>query len=99
MRGLGLPEIRAVWLINAASAGAWLALIYGLLRAFGLHRPDAVIFTLLAGVSAAAVFWFPVPETYCLGTLSLLLPLLLAARGRCRTGRSWRPTRSAWGSP
>jgi hypothetical protein len=84
VRGLGISEMRAIFLINAASAGAWLGLIFGLLRAFGLRRPDAIVFTLLAGVSAAAIFWFPVPETYCLGTLSLLLPLLLAA-GRAST--------------
>jgi hypothetical protein len=86
VRGIGLSEMRAIWLINAASAGAWLALIYSLLRAFGLHRPDALVFTLLAGVSAAALFWFPMPETYCLGTISLLLPLLLVAR---RTASCW----------
>jgi len=80
VRGLGLHEIRAVWLINAVSAGAWLALIYGLLRSIGLRRGDALVFTLLAGVSAAALFWFPLPETYCLGTISLLVPLLLVAR-------------------
>lgn len=85
LRALGLPPIGAVRLLRALAAAANAACFYVLLRSLALRRLDAVLFTLLAGVSAGSIFWFTVPETYAFGALSILLALLLISadpRGR-----------------
>jgi hypothetical protein len=40
---------------------------------------DAILFSTLAAVSAAAVFWLTVPETWVFGSLTIVLALLTAA--------------------
>jgi hypothetical protein len=76
-------EQAALRLLIAACAAVWLAAFYLLLRAVTPGRLDALIFTALASVSAAAMFWVPVPETYALGSVSVIAALALAA---------WDPT-------
>ncbi|MFB2839395.1 hypothetical protein [Floridanema evergladense] len=79
--GLGkifhLEPVAAARLVTALFAGAWIAALYALFRLMRCPRLDASIFSLLGGVSSAAVFWFVVPESFPSGSLSLLLPLLL----------------------
>jgi hypothetical protein len=69
----------ALRLLIATIAAMWVAAIYLLLRAVTPRRLDALIFTSLASFSAAAVFWLPVPETYALGSISVIAALALAA--------------------
>ncbi|HKN85556.1 MAG TPA: hypothetical protein VJV04_01730, partial [Nitrospiraceae bacterium] len=61
-------------------AAAWGGLLMLLLRTIGLRRFDALVFTLLGLMSASAMFWLLVPETYGLGSISILVALLVAAR-------------------
>lgn len=79
--GLGkifnLDPVAAARLVTALIAGIWLGALYVLFRLMRCPRLDASIFSLLGGVSSAAVFWFVVPESFSSGSLSLLLPLIL----------------------
>jgi hypothetical protein len=79
--GLGkifnLDPVTAARLVTALIAGAWIAALYVLFRLMRCPRLDASLFSLVGGVSSAAVFWFVVPESFSPGSLSLLLPFLL----------------------
>ena len=78
-KGLNLESIAAVRAVISTVAAIWLALLFSLLRVLGCCRADAILFSLLATVSASAVFWFIVPETYQFGSLSILVALGVAA--------------------
>lgn len=76
---LHLPAIVAVRIVCATVASIWLSALFTLLRVIGCRRFDATLLSVLATTSAAAVFWFAVPETYPLGSLSLIVALIFAA--------------------
>jgi len=70
--------------------------VYLLLRLSTPSRRDAVVFALLAHVTAAAVFWLPTTETYVLGSTTLLVPLMLVAwERRARVSDGWYVVASA----
>ncbi len=69
--------ISAARILLAAVASVWVATFYLLLRGLQCRRLDSVLFSLLACISAAAMFWLPVPETYSFGSCTILLALLL----------------------
>ena len=73
--GFSLEPIAAVRAIIAIVAALWSAALFALLRVLGCRRADSVLFSLFASVSASAVFWFIVPETYQFGSLSILFAL------------------------
>ncbi|HEY9649555.1 MAG TPA: hypothetical protein V6C95_02750, partial [Coleofasciculaceae cyanobacterium] len=54
-------------------------MLFILLRLIGCHRFDATLFSILGAISASAVFWFVVPETYPFGSITFLLALILVA--------------------
>ena len=64
--------------LSMAAAG-WAAGIFAVLRLMGCRRPDAIVFTLLGMTSAGAMFWFAVPETHTVASLSIVLALLAVA--------------------
>lgn len=70
-----LEPITAVRIVIAVVAGLWFSSLFISLRVIGCRRFDATLFSVLAATSAAAVFWFVVPETYPFGSLSILLAL------------------------
>jgi hypothetical protein len=80
VRVLHLTPFQAALVLNAATAGLWLAAIFATLRLIGCSRRDALALALLAGASSGAMFWFLVPETYPMGSLSIVACLLVAAR-------------------
>ncbi|MDX2099585.1 MAG: hypothetical protein SFW36_17540, partial [Leptolyngbyaceae cyanobacterium bins.59] len=74
------PEsISTVHLSCALFAAVWGAFFFILLRALTCRPLDALVFSSLAVTSASAIFWFTVPETYLLGSLSIISALLVAA--------------------
>jgi hypothetical protein len=89
LRAVGVPRAAAVGALIAAVAAIWTMLLYATLRASGLRKLDAAVFT-FAGIStSAAIFWLPVPESAALASTSILLVLLCAAwseRGHLRPG-------------
>lgn len=76
---LHLEPITAVRLILALTAGVWLASLYSFFRLLGCQRLDAIIFSLLGSVSAAAIFWFVVPDSFPFASLTILLALVFVA--------------------
>ncbi len=73
---LGFSPLGAVRFLTACIAGLWAATFFTVMRLFDVKRWDAALFTTLAMVSAASMFWFAVPETWGLSSLSLLLTLI-----------------------
>lgn len=76
---LGIEPITAVRIVIAVVASLWFSTLFILLRLINCRRFDATLFSVLAASSAAAVFWFVIPETYSFGSLSFLLALCLVA--------------------
>ncbi len=76
---LHLNPILSVRIVIASVAAFWLGTLFVTLRLLGCQRLDAILFSLLGAASAAAIFWFTVPETYSFGSLSILLALCFAA--------------------
>lgn len=75
----GVTPVNAVRVVLAVVAALWMAALYALLRVRGGRRVDAAVFSLLGATSGAAMFWFAVPETYALASLSIVLSLLAAS--------------------
>src|SRR4028119_791309 len=76
---LNINPITAVHIAIATVAFLWLGTLFIVLRLIGCNRFDAALFSILAATSAAAMFWFTVPETYSFGSLTLLLALGVVA--------------------
>jgi len=79
-----LEPITAVRIVIAAVASLWFSSLFILLRLIGCRQFDAALFSILAATSAAAMFWFVIPETYSFGSLSILLALGLTALAQHR---------------
>lgn len=74
---LGISETKAVMLYLATIAGLWGGMLYVCFRGLGLRRPDAIVFTALGASTSASIFWFPVPESYGVGALSVMITFAL----------------------
>jgi hypothetical protein len=74
-----LSPLDAVRLVDGIAAGIWIALLFIAMRIAGLLRLDAGLFTILGGVSAAAVFFATIPETYVFGSLTILTMVIVVA--------------------
>ena len=68
-------DLSAVGVLLAVVAALWLGTMFTLLRLIGCRRLDAALFSALGAISAAAMFWFTVPETYPFGSLSIVVAL------------------------
>lgn len=82
-----LDPAHAARVCMALVAGLWTLTLYALLRQLGCRRADTVVIALLGASSAAAAFWFTVPEVFAFGGLSLLVCLVLDTQAR-RVGSS-----------
>ena len=79
LQKLGLGPLSAARGVMALCAFLWTGLLFALFRLLGLRRPDAALFSVLAAVSAGAMFWFTVPETYPWASLGIVLALAMTA--------------------
>jgi hypothetical protein len=96
LRVIGVAEQPRLAAILGLSAALWSATIFALIRLVTPTTLEACVFTLLAHVSAAAVFWLPTTETVVLGSTTLLLPLvLLGSDARRRAADHWYVAASA----
>jgi hypothetical protein len=84
-----LDPMGAVRMTIAWSAGLWMVLFFVLLRTLGCRRLDSAVFTLVAATSGAAFFWTAVPETYLLGSATIVIALLTTAWAERRTIPAW----------
>ncbi len=81
---LGFTSMEAVRIVTASIAGMWVAAMYVLLRLTGCQRIDAMLFTFAGASSSAALFFLSVPETYALGSITIISGLALAAAANQR---------------
>ena len=72
MRQASLDPPQCIDVITCAAAAIWGAIVFGLFRAVTPTRVEAVSFTALTYVTAAAMFWLPSVDTYVLGSATLL---------------------------
>lgn len=80
----GVEPLVAIRVLMAAVAFGWIVALFALCRLLGCRIVDATLLSLLGASSAASVFWFTVPETFGLGSLTILLALLVSARAELR---------------
>jgi hypothetical protein len=76
---LGIGPPRALRLLVAISAALWIGCIYAIIRLIGCKKFDATVFSVLAASSASSIFWFAVPETFAMGSISILVSLAFIA--------------------
>src|SRR6185295_12813545 len=96
LRGARLDDRSILAVLSAAAGAMWASLFYVIARAVTRRRLDAIVFTALACSTSSAMFWLAVPETYTLGSLTLLAPLALCAIDTDRRVRSgWYVAASA----
>lgn len=76
---LHLDPVTATRLVLALTAAVWMAGLYSLFRVMSCQRLDATLFSLVGGVSAAAVFWFVVPDSFPFASVTILLALVFVA--------------------
>ncbi|AMK78592.1 MULTISPECIES: hypothetical protein [Methylomonas] len=81
---LGISPPRALRLLVAISAALWVGCIYIIMRLIGCKKFDATVFSVLAASSASSIFWFAVPETFAMGSISILTSLAFIALTRFR---------------
>lgn len=74
---LHVSQSAALRTVIVGFAAGWSAVFYILLRGVTRRRVDALVFTALGHVTAAAMFWLPMPETYTLGSASVMTALAL----------------------
>jgi hypothetical protein len=88
--GFGLSELAAIRGLLAASAALWIVGIYLVLRWITERALDAFLFSLLALVGSAPMFWFTTADTYAFGAISVVFVLLAGAYGaRSRARELW----------
>jgi hypothetical protein len=76
---IGIDRITAARTIISAIAAYTIGTFFISLRLLGYSRLDASLFSLLAANTAAAQFWFAVPEHYGMGAATLVSALCLVA--------------------
>jgi len=80
---LGIPKPTGVRVVFSSIAGGWAVLLYIVLASSVPTMTDAAVFTCLGLVSAAFVFWSWIPETFILGSATILFALLtVRVKGR-----------------
>ena len=75
----GLTDLLAVRTVLAIIAALWIVTLYTILRIITPSWFDALSFSALAIASSSFLFWASVPETWLLGSLTILLAILLVA--------------------
>lgn len=77
LRMLGLGPLDAIHVACAFVCALWTGLFFFLLARWGCRLLDATLFTVLAQISAGAMFWFPFPESYPGASVAIVLALIL----------------------
>lgn len=89
LKKMGLNSFEAVKVVTALISSAWGCCLYVLIRLIGLNRMNALILTLMGFSSSAAFFWLSVPESYGLGSISIMIGLSLAAFAQRKVISDW----------
>ncbi|WP_446809604.1 hypothetical protein ACH50O_20500 [Methylomonas sp. 2BW1-5-20] len=75
----GLGQYVAVQIFTTFVASFWTLSLYVLFRFLGCRLFDALVISILGASSAAALFWLSVPESYAIGSISIISCLALVA--------------------
>jgi len=78
-RLLGLNDIVSARTIISGISAYTIGTFFVILRLLSYSRLDAILFSILAATTAAAQFWFAIPEHYGLGAATMLSALCLVA--------------------
>jgi hypothetical protein len=73
----GVSLLTASRVALAANALVWVCLLFLLARTLTERVLDSALLVLLALSCASAVFWLPMPETFPMGSTTILVPLAL----------------------
>jgi hypothetical protein len=85
----GVSNLQSVRLAIALPAALWLGGFFALLRILRCRRLDATVFSLVAATSSSAFFWVSIPETYLLGSLTIVAVLVVTALSERRPIPVW----------
>ncbi len=85
-----LDPLASVRVISVGIAILWICALYALFRLMGCYRLDATLLSVLGATSSAAVFFLVVPESFSLGSLTIILGLAFIAVTQ------YRPVTDAW---
>ena len=80
----GTSNITSIRLVMSALAATVIVTLFVLMRLIGCRQFDALLFSILAGATATAQFWFVYLDSFVLGAESILLPLCLVAMSEYR---------------
>lgn len=80
---------QTIQIIVVAIACIWALAMYTLLRLIGCLKTEALLFSIFGLSSAAALFWLSVPESYGLGSISIITALSLAAIASQKSVPAW----------
>lgn len=69
----------AVKIVLAGVASLWVSLLFVTFRLIGCQQLDAILFSILGAISAAAMFWLAIPDVYPFAGLTILLGLTFIA--------------------
>jgi hypothetical protein len=79
-----LDPLAAARLFAVGVSTLWIGGLYALFRVMGCHRLDATLLSLVGAVSAAAIFWLIIPESFPLASLTFILGLIFATLAQFR---------------
>lgn len=80
---------QTIQIIVVAIACIWALAMYALLRLIGCLKTEALLFSIFGLSSAAALFWLSVPESYGLGSISIITALSLAVIASQKSVPAW----------
>ncbi len=83
-RGLGLSKPEAARAVMSLAAATWVGATFVLARVLGCRQLDAALVSMLAAMSAGAMFMFVVPEFHPFGGVTLVLCLIFWVVSRDR---------------
>ena len=79
---LSTDTVSAIQIVIAIATAIWLGLLAATFRLIGCQRIDTILYSLLILFSAGVLFWTTVPESYLLGSLSMVVPLFIVVLAR-----------------
>ncbi|WPB57299.1 hypothetical protein [Xylophilus sp. GOD-11R] len=78
----GVGVLKSALIFNAIVGGIWLSVLFLLSLEITKNRIFSVLFCAYGASAAGFVFWFSVPETYPLGSLTILCAVYMVVRAQ-----------------
>jgi hypothetical protein len=88
-RLFNVDNFSAVRLTLATAAAMWMGLFFLFLRTIQCRKFDSIVFSAVAAVSSAAMFWAAVPESYVFGSATIVIVLAVTALSERRDIAPW----------